>query len=381
MRRIFIVGSTGALGREAIEVISILGEEYKVVGITGFNSVTLLKEQAEKLNPQYIGIRKKFINNIKETFPEKYVFDVRDNLSKAIMDASPDVTLFLSSNITALKAIDALLKNKKYVAIANKESIITGGEILFSDKNRKYVIPIDSEMSALFQCIANEEKSTIKRFIITASGGPFWKRDKSTFDKITVREALHHPNWQMGKKITIDSATLINKAFEVMEAHFLFNIDYEKIDVTVHRQSIVHSLVEFIDGNIKAVLSVPLMYFPLQYAITYPRRMETAFPALNLEEIGELTFQKIDKKKFPGFSITLQYGMKGGNFLPSLIAVDEVLVREFLEERIHFSDISRFLDIIMQHITYRKVNSIDELVELYNSAIIISREILRRSLK
>ena len=381
MKRIFIVGSTGALGREAVEVLSTLGKGYKVVGITGFNNTVLLKKQSKKLEPQYIGVRKEFVNNIKETFPEKYVFDVREDLSKAIMDASPDLTLFLSSGITALRAIDVLLKNKKYIAIANKESIIAGGEILFSDENRNYVIPVDSEMSALFQCISNEEKSTIKRFILTASGGPFWERDRNTFDKITAKESLTHPNWQMGNKITVDSATLINKAFEVMEAHFLFNMDYEKIDVTVHRQSIVHSLVEFIDGNIKAILSVPLMHFPLQYAITYPNRIKTVFPSLNLEEIGKLTFEKIDKRKFPGFSIVLQYGMRGGSFLPSLVAVDEVLVREFLKGRIHFNDIPRFLEIIMQNIPYEKVNSIQELVELYNSAIIISREILRRSLE
>ncbi len=381
MKRIFIVGSTGALGREAVEVLSTLGKGYKVVGITGFNNTALLKEQSKKLEPQYIGVRKEFVNNIKETFPEKYVFDVREDLSKAIMDASPDLTLFLSSGITALRAIDVLLRNKKYIAIANKESIIAGGEILFSDENRNYVIPVDSEMSALFQCISNEEKSTIKRFILTASGGPFWERDRNTFDKITAKESLTHPNWQMGNKITVDSATLINKAFEVMEAHFLFNMEYEKIDVTVHRQSIVHSLVEFIDGNIKAILSVPLMHFPLQYAITYPNRIKTVFPSLNLEEIGKLTFEKIDKRKFPGFSIVLQYGMRGGSFLPSLVAVDEVLVREFLKGRIHFNDIPRFLEIIMQNIPYEKVNSIQELVELYNSAIIISREILRRSLE
>ena len=381
MKRIFIVGSTGALGREAVEVVSTLGKGYKVVGITGFNNTALLKEQSKKLEPQYIGVRKEFVNNIKETFPEKYVFDVRDDLSKAIMDAFPDLTLFLSSGITAIRAIDVLLKNKKYIAIANKESIIAGGEILFSDENRNYVIPVDSEMSALFQCISNEEKSTIKRFVLTASGGPFWERDRNTFDKITAKESLTHPNWQMGNKITVDSATLINKAFEVMEAHFLFNMEYEKIDVTVHRQSIVHSLVEFIDGNIKAILSVPLMHFPLQYAITYPNRIKTVFPSLNLEEIEKLTFEKIDKRKFPGFSIVLKYGMRGGSFLPSLVAVDELLVREFLKGRIHFIDIPRFLEIIMQHITYKKINSIQELVELYNSAIIMSREILRRSLK
>jgi len=382
VKRIFIVGSTGSLGRESVEVIDALGKDYKVIGVTGFNNVDLIMRQAKELEPQYIGIGKNYISEVKREFPEKHVFDVENDLDKVVLDASTDITLFLSSDITALRAIDALLESEKYVAIANKESIIAGGEIIFSEKKRKYVIPVDSELSALFQCILGERKDTVKRFMITASGGPFWERNKNTFDKITVEEALRHPNWKMGKKITVDSATLINKAFEVMEAHFLFNMDYEKIDVVVHRESIVHSFIEFIDGNVKAVMSVPLMHFPLQYALTYPERMKAELPELKLKEMGTLTFQPMDNEKFPGFGIVLKYGRIGGNFLPLLVAVDKVLVDSFLKGGIHFSDIPHFLDIIMRQYTYKKVNSIEEVVELYNNGIIVGEDnILRRSIK
>lgn len=383
MKSIFIVGSTGSLGKEALEVLKKLGNYYKVVGITGFQNADLILNQIKNFDPRYIGMGKDYLEAIKKEFPGKYIFDVEKDLEKAILDASADLTLFLSSDIVALKSIDLLLSYKKYVAIANKESIIAGGEIIFSPDRQKYIIPIDSELSALFQCLIGEKKDAVKRFIITASGGPFWERDIATFDKITALDALRHPNWRMGKKITVDSATLINKAFEVIESHFFFGIDYEKIEVIVHRESIIHSMIEFVDGNMKALMSTPLMYFPLQYAITYPERAINSFPEsrLDLEKVGKLTFYPLDNNKFPGFLTALEYGKRGGNFLPLLVAMDKVLVDAFLEETISFSDIPRLLEKGLSQITYKKVGSAAGIVEVYKEGILLFEDMIKRSVK
>jgi len=383
MKSIFIIGSTGSLGKEALEVIKKLGDYYKVIGITGFQNIGMILKQIKDFDPQYIGMKKNYLETIKKEFQGKYIFDVEKDLEKVVLDANADLTLFLSSDITALKSIDLLLSCKKYVAIANKESIIAGGGVIFSQDKQKYIIPVDSELSALFQCLIGETKNAVKRFIITASGGPFWERDITTFDKITPSDALHHPNWRMGKKITVDSATLINKAFEVIESHFFFGIDYGKIEVIVHRESIIHSMIEFVDGNTKALMSTPLMYFPLQYAITYPERAINSFleSRLDLEKVGKLTFYPLDNNKFPGFLTALKYGKRGGNFLPILIAMDKVLVDAFLKEMISFSDIPRLLEKGLSQFTYKKIDSVPDIVEVYKEGILLSEEMIKRSVK
>ncbi|MCD6106996.1 MAG: 1-deoxy-D-xylulose-5-phosphate reductoisomerase [Caldisericaceae bacterium] len=383
MKSIFIVGSTGSLGKEALEVIKKLGNYYKVIGITGFQNVDMMLNQIKDFDPRYIGMRENYLETIRKEFPGKYIFDVEKDLEKVVLDAGADLTLFLSSDITALKSIDLLLSYKKYLAIANKESIIAGGEIIFSQDRQKYIIPVDSELSALFQCLIGEKKNAVKRFIVTASGGPFWERDIATFDKITPSDALRHPNWRMGKKITVDSATLINKAFEVIESHFFFGIDYKKIEVIVHRESIIHSMIEFVDGNMKALMSTPLMYFPLEYAITCPERAINSFPEsrLDLEKVGKLTFYPLNNDKFPGFLTASEYGKRGGNFLPLLIAIDKVLVDAFLKEMISFSDIPRLLEKGLSQFTYKKVDSVPDIVETYNEGILLGKEMIKRSVK
>lgn len=383
MKSIFIVGSTGSLGKEALEVLKKLGNYYKVIGITGFQNADVILNQIKDFDPRYIGMGEDYLEAINKEFPGKYIFDVEKDLEKVVLDAGADLTLFLSSDIAALKSIDLLLSYKKYVAIANKESIIAGGEIIFSPDRQKYIIPVDSELSALFQCLIGEKKNAVKRFIITASGGPFWERDIASFDKITPPDALRHPNWRMGNKITVDSATLINKAFEVIESHFFFGIDYEKIEVIVHRESIIHSMIEFVDGNMKALMSTPLMYFPLQYAITYPERAINSFPEsqLDLEKVGKLTFYPLNDNKFPGFLTSLEYGKRGGNFLPLLIAMDKVLVDAFLEEMISFSDIPRLLEKGLSQFTYKKVSSAAGIVEVYKEGILLCEEMIKRSVR
>jgi len=379
MKSIFVVGSTGFLGREALEVIRLLGEEYKVIGITGFNNVNILSEQIINFSPTYAGASNELLPELKKIFGKIYIFDVEKELEHVLGDAAPDLTLFLSSKVTALRSIHNLILNGRFVGIGNKESIIAGGEILFSEKTRKFVIPIDSEPSAIFQCLIGESHDEIKNLIITASGGPFVDRDKSTFNSIKKEEALKHPRWKMGKKITIDSSTLINKAFEVIEAHFLFEMPYEKIKVVIHRESVVHSIVEFEDGNMKAILSPPIMHFPLQFAITYPYRIKSGLPQLNLSNLKYLTFEEMDSEKFPGFNIVLEHGKRGGNFLPIIVALDEVLVESFLDEKIKYTEICSHLEKILERFSFEKINSIDEVEEFYNLGIITAKEFLRRN--
>jgi 1-deoxy-D-xylulose-5-phosphate reductoisomerase len=380
MKKIFIIGSTGSLGREAVEVIKLLGHDYKIIGLTGFKNLETLSKQVYSFSPLYVGASNEILDSLRENFGNTCIFDVERELEKVLEDASPDLTLFLSSKATSLKSIYKLISNSYFVGIGNKESIIAGGEVLFTDQTRKFVIPVDSEPSAIFQCLRGEQKKEIKNLILTASGGPFLDRNKSTFENINKEEALRHPKWKMGSKITIDSSTLINKAFEVIEAHFLFNMPYDKIKVLVHRESVVHSIVEFEDGNMKALFSLPTMYFPLQFAITYPHRVGTGLPSLSLDSLGNLTFERLDSDKFPGFNIVLEYAKKGGNFLPIIVAADEVLVENFLNNHIKYTEIYVYLKKVLEKFTFKETASINEVWEFYNLGIITTNEFLRRSL-
>ena len=380
MKKIFIIGSTGSLGREAVEVIKLLGNDYKIIGLTGFKNLETLSKQVYNFSPLYVGASYEILGPLREKFGNTCIFDVERELEKVLEDASPDLTLFLSSKVTSLKSIYKLISNSYFAGIGNKESIIAGGEVLFTDQTRKFVIPVDSEPSAIFQCLRGEQKKEIKNLILTASGGPFLDRNKSTFESIGKEEALKHPKWKMGSKITIDSSTLINKAFEVIEAHFLFDMPYDKIKVLVHRESLVHSIVEFEDGNMKALFSLPTMYFPLQFAITYPHRVGTGLSSLSLDSLGNLTFKRLDTDKFPGFDIVLEYAKKGGNFLPIIVAADEVLVENFLNKHIKYTEIHAYLKKVLEKFTFKETASIDEVCEFYNLGIITTNEFLRRSL-
>jgi 1-deoxy-D-xylulose-5-phosphate reductoisomerase len=380
LKRIFIVGSTGSLGIEALEVVKLLGENYKVIGLSGFKNYKVLSEQISVFSPLYAGSSAEVLEKLKGEFGNVHLFEVEKDLEKILEEASPDLTLFLSSKITSLKSIYNLVSHKQLVGIANKESIIAGGEFLFDSEKRKYIIPIDSEPSAIFQCLRGEDISEVKTLILTASGGPFIDRDTLTFNSIKKEDALKHPKWKMGNKITIDSSTLINKAFEVIEAHFLFDMPYEKIKVLIHRESIIHSIVEFQDGNIKALLGIPKMHVPLQYAITYPHRIFTGLESLDLSISKSLTFEQMDINKFPGFEIVLKYGKQGGNFLPLLVAIDEVLVESFLNDRIKYTDLYTCMEKILQKFTFKRNVSIEEVWEFYNLGIITADKFLRRSL-
>ncbi len=338
MKSIAVLGSTGSIGRQTLDVVKAFPDTFKVYALVAGRNVELLQSQVWEFRPEFV-----FSTNpqaLGSLPPEtKFIDDIGEIVAHPSVDL---VVQGMVGNVGLLPTIDSL-KAGKVVALANKEPIVIAGELLqqYAKEFGGTLIPVDSEPSAIIQCVQGERiDEDVKRLIITASGGPFRKRDLQTMNLITVQEALNHPTWQMGEKITIDSATLMNKAFEVIEAHWLFEMPWEKIQVVIHPESIIHSMVEFNDGSIKAQLGPPDMRLPIQYALFYPRHF--ANPNLSTFdpiETSKLTFEPLEESRYPCFPLGVQAGKKGTSYPAVLSAADEVVVNYFLEERIRFVDI------------------------------------------
>ena len=341
-KKVIILGSTGSIGTNAIEVIGKNSRDFQIVGITARKNVKLLAEQAKKIKPKYIGIADK--KNI-ETFLKNYeeedylLFSGENGLKEIIEECEAD--LVINGLVGAVGLIPTLkaLERKIPVALANKETMVIGGEMVseLAKRNKTEIFPVDSEHSAIWQCLIGESIRDIKRIILTASGGPFFKKDFEELDCVTVEEALNHPNWKMGKKITVDSATMMNKGFEVIEARWLFGIPAEKIEIIIHPQSIIHSMVEFMDGSVKAQMGFPDMRIPIQYALTFPKRKNSHWNRLDFDKINELTFLSPDLKKFPCISLAYKSLEMGGTIPAVLNAANETAVELFLKNRIRFT--------------------------------------------
>lgn len=361
-KRIVIFGSTGTLGRKSFDLALKLG--FKIVGLTAFKNLEGINKQVEIAKPSFIALDGQFIHNFESANTKVCALE---NVHECLLEVKPDLVLFLASGISSAQSIKVCIDNGIRIGIANKESIISFGEILF--ENREYgdnVIPIDSEASAVFQILKGEEKESIEKIIITASGGPFFGYKRETLQRVNLDDVLKHPNWQMGKKITVDSANLVNKAFEIIETHFLFNVPYSIIEALVQRESVIHAMVEFVDGEIKALLSKPDMLLPIQYALTYPQRVEFNLQRLDLASLGKLTFYEIDRETFPLFDVILNYAMLGGTYLPSIVAIDEVLVEKFINGEIKFLDIERLFIEFLSKVEYQKIGSLEEAKFVYN---------------
>lgn len=331
-KRLVILGSTGSVGTQTLEIVRAFPDAFEVVGLCAGRNLDLLKQQVDEFHPRYIN-----------STAELNGHNGAVRLPAEEIAALPEVDMVMGATVgcagmgPALAAIDA----GKTLALANKEVIVMAGEILMRRARERgaTVLPVDSEPSALWQCIEGESTPPAK-FIITASGGAFRGRSWESLHTVTPQEALKHPTWTMGDKITIDSATLMNKAFEVIETRWLFDIPYEQIDVVIHRQSIIHSMVEFADGSVKAQLGPPDMRHPIQYALFYPARQEnSALPHFNPVETGSLTFEAMDSSLYPCFELALEYAKKGGTWPAVLAGADEAAVSLFLEGRIRFTDI------------------------------------------
>jgi len=340
MKRLAVLGSTGSIGRQTLEVVRSYPDRFQVIALAAGGNVELLAKQIGEFQPRLVAIG--------ATDSAQRLRDAGyELLSPEELASHPDVdlTVVAISGKAGLSPTLAAIEAGKSIALATKEALVMAGEIVTAEAKRcgAQILPIDSEPSAIWQCLRGEEKS-IARLILTASGGPFRQLKWEELATVTPQQALSHPTWKMGTKITIDSATMMNKGFEVIEAHWLFDVPLENIEVVIHPQSIVHSFVEFVDGSIKAQLSLPDMRLPIQYALFYPERPPSELPRLDISNMGPLTFEAPDLGKFPCLRLALEAGRKGGTYPAVLAAADEVAVDLFLEGRIRFVDIATVVE-------------------------------------
>lgn len=347
-KNIAILGSTGSIGRQALDIIAEYPDRFCATVLVAGSKVELLIEQALKFRPQYalIADESKYAR-LNEALAPYGIHTAAG--AQAIADAMAldciDTVVTATVGYSGLAPTISAIKANKDIALANKETLVVAGELVIDllKKSTSKVVPVDSEHSAIYQCLVGEEPQSVKRLIITASGGPFRTFDAERLKTVTVKDALHHPNWDMGAKITIDSATMLNKAFEIIEAHWLFGIDANRIDAVVHPQSIIHSMVEFVDGAVKAQLGLPDMHLPIRYALGDASRLTTNEPSLTLADYANLTFEAPDANRFPGINLSYYALEKGGNAACVINAANEIAVAAFLREQIGFLDIYKII--------------------------------------
>lgn len=344
VKRLAVLGSTGSIGRQTLDVVRNLPESFRIFGLAAGSNLALLAEQAQEFHPEFISYS--VPGNANKAVPTSAQYLP---LERMAAHKDVDIVVIAISGIGGLGAVLAAALAGKTIALANKESLVSAGEIITAEarKSNARLLPVDSEHSAIWQCL-NGEKQSPRQIILTASGGPFLDYSPEQIAGITVTQALTHPTWKMGKKVTIDSATLMNKGLEVIEAHWLFDIPVSDVRVLIHPQSIVHSMVEFADGSVKAQLSFPDMRLPIQYALTYPDRLPNdALPCLDWSHFSDLEFRQPDMAKFPCLQLAIEAGKKGGTYPAALCAADEVAVDLFLREKIGFTDIPRVVERVL----------------------------------
>ncbi|ENQ3079763.1 1-deoxy-D-xylulose-5-phosphate reductoisomerase [Bacillus cereus] len=343
VKYISILGSTGSIGTSALDVVAAHPEHFQIIGLTANENIDMLEQQIQTFQPRIVSVgTKELANTLRSRISTrtKIVYGEDGFIEVA---THPDSNLVLTSVVGVaglLPTIEAL-KEKKDIAIANKETLVAAGHIVteLAKKNDCRLIPVDSEHSAIFQCLNGENNKEIEKLIVTASGGAFRDKTREEMKLLKAKDALKHPNWLMGAKLTIDCATLLNKGFEVMEARWLFDVPYDKIDVMIHKESIIHSLVEFVDGSIMAQLGASDMRMPIQYAFHYPSRLASSFKKLNLLEVGSLHFEKPDLEKFPCLHYAYESGKIGGTTPAVLNAANEIANALYLQDKISFFDI------------------------------------------
>lgn len=367
-RGIAILGSTGSIGTQALEVISDNRELFYVSILTANSNENLLINQAMKFLPNFVVINDPgcFDRVNRELSPLGIkVFTGEESLLQIVDSEEAEVVLNALVGFAGLKPTVAALKAGKTVALANKESLVVAGDLvntLIRDHHGA-IVPIDSEHSAILQCILGEEKGSVEKVILTASGGPFLGKDAAFLSSVRSHDALKHPNWSMGSKITIDSATLMNKGFEVIEARWLYDLSLEQIDVLIHPQSIIHSMVQFTDGSVKAQLSLPDMRLPIQYALSFPERLYNNYARLNLAELKFLTFEKPDMETFPNLELAFEALKSGGNTACALNAANEIAVDAFLSDRIGFRDIFHINEKCMKFVSFIPFPTLEDYTE------------------
>lgn len=377
-KKILILGSTGSIGRNTLELIRNDKSSYEVLGLTGNNNIDLLKKQIEEFSPKYVCVGKEeYISELKIYKNIEFFFGDK-GLSEIAKYADYDIILTAVSGAIGIDATVEAIKRKKRIALANKETMVAAGTYinrLLKKYKKAEIIPVDSEHSAIFQSLQGFRKEDIKRLIITASGGTFRGKDIEYLKNVSVEQALKHPNWSMGRKITIDSSTLVNKGLEIIEAHELFGLDYSKISVIVHPQSVIHSMVEYVDGSIISQMGVPSMKTPILYALTYPKRVyNSTIENLDFSKYSNLTFEEPDRKIFRGIDLAYRAGEIGETMPAVLNAANEEAVSLFLNGKIKFLDIYRIIETMMEQ--HKKIELIsDNALETIKS---VDKEIRKR---
>ncbi len=367
-KQIAILGSTGSIGTQALRVIADYPERFGVYALTANNNVELLIEQARKFQPEAVAIANENLYfRLKEALvdlPIK-VFAGDEAIAQLAEMQTIDIVLIALVGYAGLKPTINAVKAGKRIALANKETLVVAGELIgeLTVKHHASILPVDSEHSAIFQCLNGEGGSEVEKIILTASGGPFRTKTLKELETVTVAEALKHPNWEMGAKITIDSATMMNKGFEVMEAKWLFGVSAAQIEVVVHPQSIVHSMVQFVDGAVKAQMGVPDMRLPILYAFTYPERIPTNFPRIDFEVCNTLTFEKPDLERFHNLSLAYFALDRGGNMPCILNAANEVVVEAFLNNRLKFLQMSTVIETVLSKAFFISHPSYEDFVQ------------------
>ncbi len=367
-KHIAILGSTGSIGTQALEVVRAHPEHFLVEVLTGNGNADLLIQQAKEFKPNAVVITdEKKYQQVKDALSGEdiKVYAGQDALSQVVEMESIDMVLTAIVGYAGLASTLAAIKKGKQIALANKETLVVAGELVTSmaKEHGVNIYPVDSEHSAIFQCLAGEFHNRIEKIYLTASGGPFRGKSLDFLKKVKKEQALKHPNWDMGAKITIDSSTLMNKGLEVIEAKWLFHLQPDQIDVVIHPQSIIHSIVQFEDGSMKAQMGLPDMKLPIQYALTYPHRLPSQFPRFDFMKYPSLTFEKPDIETFRCLPLAFEALRQGGNMSCILNAANEVVVRAFLHDKIAFTAIPDILEKAMQRITFIGKPSYSDYVE------------------
>lgn len=347
MKKIAILGSTGSIGKSALQVAHHLSDAITVTALAAHSNIALISEQIRLFNPQIVALfDEEKAADLRLLFPHLPIFSGMEGLERVATHPDVDFTLVAMTGMQALLPTISAIKAGKTIGLANKEILASAGELIrkLAEEKKVPLIPIDSEHSAIFQCLEGRPLESIRRVILTASGGPFRNKSIDELGSVKLKDALAHPTWSMGPKITVDSSTLMNKGLEMIEARWLFNLPPEKIEVVIHPQSIIHSMVEFIDGSILAQLSEPNMIYPIQYALTYPERKPGMFPPFDFTKNNILEFFPPDYQKFPALSLAHEVLERGGSAPCYLNAINEVLVERFLKEEISWSGIVRRIE-------------------------------------
>ena len=368
IKRVAILGSTGSIGINTLKVIEAFPDRFRIVGLSSFSNTAILEKQIRKFRPLMAAVvDPKSASYISRTFSSKRVkiLSGSEGLNVIAGSENVDIVVVATAGAAAIYPLISAVKAGKHICLANKESLVTAGDIIMNlvKKHNSLLIPVDSEHSAIFQCVCSGDAGEISRLFITGSGGSLHKVNRDKFSKLDIKQVLNHPKWKMGQKITVDSATLMNKGLEIIEAHHLFNVPIDRIELLIHPEAIIHSMCEFIDGSVIAQLGITDMKLPIQYALSYPQRLQTPFKKLDLSNRRSFTFIQPDKIKYPCLSLAIAAAKLGGTATTVLNAADEVAVEAFLKKRVSFIKIPIIIEDVLKRHKYIELPSLNQIFE------------------